>query len=34
MVKGVIAPYFKVKGISLGDLKATDIQASLSRQYP
>lgn len=27
MVKGVIVPYFKAKKISLGDLKATDIQA-------
>ena len=27
MVKGVIVPYFKAKRISLGDLKATDIQA-------
>ena len=32
MVKGVIAPYFKVKGISLGDLKATDIQAFYMEQ--
>ncbi len=26
MVKGVIVPYFKAKGISLSELKATDIQ--------
>ena len=32
MVKGVIAPYFKAKGISLGDLKATDIQAFYMEQ--
>ena len=32
MVKGVIAPYFKAKGISLGELKATDIQAFYMEQ--
>lgn len=32
MVKGVIVPYFKAKRISLGDLKATDIQAFYMEQ--
>ena len=32
MVKGVIAPYFKAKGIQLSDLKATDIQAFYMEQ--
>ena len=32
MVKGVIVPYFKEKGIMLRDLKATDIQAFYMEQ--
>ena len=32
MVKGVIVPYFKAKGISLSELKATDIQTFYMEQ--
>ncbi len=32
MVKGIIVPYFKKKGITLADLKATDLQAFYTEQ--